>query len=120
MVTNDGDGRSSFFTVVFYYHHHGSLSPSLPPDSNRDIRTDFSTDCAASASPVVFPDNKKVSLPVDLFSHPNQFLRARDRAEPATLTTLPINFDLSHFQKPFGVMEHWSNGEMEREDIKCL
>ena len=76
---------------------------TLPPDSNCDIRTDFSTDCATGTSPVVFPNNKEVSLPVDLFSQPDQFLRARDRAEPATLTTLPINFDFGHHPSQNGM-----------------
>jgi len=75
----------------------------LPPDSNSDIRTDLSTDCATGTYLIVFPDHKEVSLPVDLFSHPNQFLRARDRAEPATLTTLSINFDFGHHPSQNGM-----------------
>jgi hypothetical protein len=73
---------------------------SLPPDSNRDIRTDFSTDCATGTSPVVFPDDEEISLPIDLLSYPNQFLRARNRAEPATFAALSINFDLRHGSHP--------------------
>jgi hypothetical protein len=75
----------------------GCCSPTLSPNSDSDIRTDFSTDGTAGTYLIVFPNHKEVSLPVDLFAHPNQFLRARDRAEPATLTTLSINFDFRHY-----------------------
>jgi hypothetical protein len=95
---------------------------SLPPDSNRDIRTDFSTDCAAGTSPVVFPDDEEISLPIDLLSYPNQFLRARNRAEPATFATLSINFDLRHHPTNWntGIMEKWNNGFEENQLIFFL
>ena len=84
-----------FFKQLKYYDFSNDGHPSFPYPYG-DIRTDFSTDCAAGASPVIFPDHEEVSLPIDLFSHPNQFLRARDRAEPTALTALAINFDFGH------------------------
>jgi hypothetical protein len=53
---------------------------------------------------MIIANNKEISLAIDLFSHPNQFLRARDRTEPATLTTLPINFDLGHHPSQNGML----------------
>jgi len=80
----------------FTNNFSGSRSPILSPDANGDIRADLSADGTPGACPVVLTHHKKVPLPIDLFSDPDQFLRARDRAEPTTLTALTINFDFTH------------------------
>src|SRR3972149_5445560 len=96
MVTGDGDS----ITFVSYYHDHYSLSPSLPPNPNRYIRADFSTDGTARTGFILLPDDKEISLAVDLLSHPNQFFGTRDRAEATTLTSLSIDFNLGHGSLP--------------------
>jgi hypothetical protein len=62
-----------------------------------------------------------MSLPIDLFSYPNEFFRARDRAEPATFATLSINFDLGHHptNRNTGIMEKW-NGRLKESSFSLF
>ncbi len=67
-------GELPFFAVLFYYHDHFSLSPSLPPNSNRYIWTDLTAEGATRAGLMIITNDKEIPLTVYFFSHPDQLL----------------------------------------------
>jgi hypothetical protein len=68
----------------------------LPPHSDGDIRTDLSAKSTARAFLRCLPNDMKISLAINLLSNPDQTFRTGNRAEPAPLTALLINFNLAH------------------------
>jgi len=49
---------------------------------------------------MIITNHKEISLTVNFLSDPDQLLGTRDRAEPTTLATLTINFNLCHVSIP--------------------
>lgn len=85
---------------------------TLLPDLDGNIRADLTADGAAGAGPLIVPANIEVSLPVDFLSGPDQSFRAGDGAEPASLTTFNVNFDLRHSE--------WQKSQSKHQNPKQL
>ena len=67
---------------------------------NGYIRAHFPAHGAACACVIIITNYKEISLAINLLSNPNQLFGTGDRTEPASLTTLSIDFYLGHGSLP--------------------
>ncbi len=90
----------------------GPVPLTLPPHTNRYIRTDLSAEGTTRACFILIPTDVKISLAIDFVSHSNQSFRTGDGTQPTSLASLSINLNLGHHELPTGIVEQWNVGMM--------